>query len=113
MGNGYPDGIGCEAFDFEVLETVWRETTNSYNREHLATNFYDYMAHKPAEPDRYCCLVPEDQMLSRVARFKAAGLNTVAWWKPGNASICLKLRIVWVLDGRVGLLVVVRPFMRR
>jgi len=75
-----------------------------------------YMQWQKSRPLMYGALhnsVPEDQMLSRVARFKAAGLNTVAWWKPGNASICLKLRIVWVLDGRVGLLVVVRPFMRR
>lgn len=29
--------------------------------------------------------VPEDQVLERAHRFKAAGLNTLIWWKPANA----------------------------
>jgi len=29
--------------------------------------------------------VPEDQLTHRMQRFKAAGLNTIIWWKPGNA----------------------------
>ena len=47
-----------------------------------------YMQWQKSRPLMYGALhnsVPEDQMPSRVARFKAAGLNTVAWWKPGNA----------------------------
>ena len=47
-----------------------------------------YMQWQKSRPLMYGALhnsMPEDQMPSRVARFKAAGLNTVAWWKPGNA----------------------------
>jgi hypothetical protein len=29
--------------------------------------------------------VPEDRLGTRMGRFRAAGLNTVIWWKPGNA----------------------------
>jgi spore coat polysaccharide biosynthesis protein SpsF len=52
-GNGYPDGIGAEVFNFEVLEDVWKRCVDPLKREHLAMNFYDYGAQKPIEPDRY------------------------------------------------------------
>ena len=29
--------------------------------------------------------VPEDALPARIARFRAAGLNTIVWWKPANA----------------------------
>ena len=29
--------------------------------------------------------VPEDHLAERAQRFRAAGLNTLVWWKPGNA----------------------------
>ena len=30
--------------------------------------------------------VPTDQLAARAQRFKSAGLNTLIWWKPGNAQ---------------------------
>jgi spore coat polysaccharide biosynthesis protein SpsF len=53
MGNGYPDGIGAEIFDFRALEIVWREVKDPYNREHIATNFYDYIGRRPASPGKF------------------------------------------------------------
>jgi len=50
MGNGYPDGIGVEAFTFKALEEVWKTETDSEKREHVALNFYDYVNDKiPSE----------------------------------------------------------------
>ena len=46
MGNGYPDGIGVEAFTFKALEEVWKTETDSEKREHVALNFYDYVNDK-------------------------------------------------------------------
>ena len=37
-GNGYPDGIGVEAFSFSSLETIWSNETNLEKREHVALN---------------------------------------------------------------------------
>lgn len=34
--------------------------------------------------------VPEDHLTQRMNRFKAAGLNTVIWWKPNNAMHMFK-----------------------
>jgi spore coat polysaccharide biosynthesis protein SpsF len=53
MGNRYPDGIGAEVFDLSSLEWVWRETHDPFHREHLATNFYDYIGQKPAPTNRF------------------------------------------------------------
>lgn len=39
--NGYPDGIGCEVFNFDALERVWKTSTSPRNREHPHTNFYE------------------------------------------------------------------------
>jgi spore coat polysaccharide biosynthesis protein SpsF len=41
--NGWPDGIGVEAFAFAALEEVWRTVDDAYRREHVAVNFYDYV----------------------------------------------------------------------
>jgi len=41
-GNGYPDGLGAEAFDRQKLEEVWRITTDPRHREHPHTYFYDH-----------------------------------------------------------------------
>lgn len=41
-GNGWPDGIGVEAFTVAALEEVWRTVTAAQGREHIAANFYDY-----------------------------------------------------------------------
>ena len=42
MKNGYPDGIGIEAFTFSSLEKIWNQESNFYKREHVALNYYDY-----------------------------------------------------------------------
>ena len=43
MDNEYPDGIGVEVFNFDSLEYIWKNIKNPVNREHIATNFYDYL----------------------------------------------------------------------
>ena len=42
FGNGYPDGIGAEMVDFEILEKTWLSETDQHKREHVHLNFYDY-----------------------------------------------------------------------
>ena len=42
-GNRYPDGIGVEAIDFRALKLAHYENHAHQNREHVATNFYDYI----------------------------------------------------------------------
>jgi spore coat polysaccharide biosynthesis protein SpsF len=42
QGNGYPDGLGAEVFDFETLEGLNRLTTDPRNREHPHTYFYEH-----------------------------------------------------------------------
>ncbi len=41
-GNGYPDGIGVEIFNFKALKKIWKFQKNKRFREHIALNFYDY-----------------------------------------------------------------------
>ena len=41
-GNQYPDGLGAEVFDFEKLEDLWKITSDSRNREHPHTYFYEH-----------------------------------------------------------------------
>lgn len=53
FGNGYPDGIGAEVFNFKTLEEVWRINSDPQKREHLHLNFFDYKSQKPTNPDRY------------------------------------------------------------
>jgi spore coat polysaccharide biosynthesis protein SpsF len=42
--NGYPDGIGAEMMDFEILESAWLSETDLDKREHVHLNFYDYIS---------------------------------------------------------------------
>lgn len=53
LGNGYPDGIGCEAYRYPVLEALWRDCADPWLREHVNLSFYDYAAGKAVNPDRY------------------------------------------------------------
>jgi spore coat polysaccharide biosynthesis protein SpsF len=46
MNNGYPDGIGVEAFSFSSLEKIWNNESNAEKREHVALNYYDYINDK-------------------------------------------------------------------
>jgi spore coat polysaccharide biosynthesis protein SpsF len=41
-GNGYPDGIGAEMFDFSLLSEARDRNTAQYQREHVHRNFFDY-----------------------------------------------------------------------
>jgi len=59
MGNGYPDGIGIEAFAYSALEEIWRTETDAHKREHVATNFIDYASGIPANPLRYPVQTPQ------------------------------------------------------
>lgn len=58
MGNGYPDGIGIEAFDYWALEEIWRTETDAHKREHVAANFIDYASGIQVNPDRYPVQTP-------------------------------------------------------
>jgi spore coat polysaccharide biosynthesis protein SpsF len=51
--NRWPEGIGVEAFGYEVFEAVWRTVNDRHGREHLATNFYDYLNQRPAQHSRF------------------------------------------------------------
>ena len=53
FGNGYPDGIGAEVFNFEILEEVWQTSSDPEKREHPHLDFFDYKSQQPADPDRY------------------------------------------------------------
>lgn len=41
-GNGYPDGIGAEMFDFSLLAEARERNTELQKREHVHLNFFDY-----------------------------------------------------------------------
>ena len=53
MGNGYPDGIGAEIFSYHSLEYIWENVHDPYHREHVATNYYDYLNNKHAEHTKF------------------------------------------------------------
>ena len=40
--SGYPDGIGAEMFDFELLEHAYKHHHKPCQREHVHLNFFDY-----------------------------------------------------------------------
>ena len=47
--NGYPDGIGAEIFDFELLRIARNKNANPMQREHLHLNFFDYTTGKAVD----------------------------------------------------------------
>ena len=53
LGNGYPDGIGAEVFDFWTLEEVARSVSDPAKREHVHLNYFNYDQQQPVRPDRY------------------------------------------------------------
>ena len=60
LGNGYPDGIGVEAFTFNSLEKIWKEEFDPERREHISLNYYDYINDKlpsnsPFSVGTVCC----------------------------------------------------------
>lgn len=51
--SGYPDGIGAEVFDFELLKHVHETVTDRFKREHVHLNFYDYENSKAVDICRF------------------------------------------------------------
>jgi spore coat polysaccharide biosynthesis protein SpsF len=52
-GSGYPDGIGAEIFDFELLEEISADFSDSKKREHIHLNFFDYATQKAVD-ENWC-----------------------------------------------------------
>jgi spore coat polysaccharide biosynthesis protein SpsF len=46
----YPDGIGAEIFDFELLAHAWRNNSDPRRREHVHLNFFDYGTQRAVDP---------------------------------------------------------------
>lgn len=51
--NGWPDGIGVEAFTFASLELIWNTVGDAHGREHIASNYYDYLGQRPLPDARF------------------------------------------------------------
>ena len=49
LGNGYPDGIGVEVYNFNALEIVWKECTDPKKREHVNLSYFDYASQQPVD----------------------------------------------------------------
>jgi spore coat polysaccharide biosynthesis protein SpsF len=52
-GSKYPDGIGAEVFDFELLEEVVEDFSDARKREHVHLNFFDYFTQQPVN-EKWC-----------------------------------------------------------
>ena len=53
FGNGYPDGIGAEVFDFATLEQVRAQCSDAMRREHPHLNFFDYAVQAAVDGEHY------------------------------------------------------------
>jgi spore coat polysaccharide biosynthesis protein SpsF len=49
----YPDGIGAEIFDFELLEEAFEDFSDSSKREHVHLNFFNYSTQKAID-EKWC-----------------------------------------------------------
>jgi spore coat polysaccharide biosynthesis protein SpsF len=49
--SGYPDGIGAEIFDYSLLRIVQETVTDSFSREHVHLNFFNYETNKAVNSD--------------------------------------------------------------
>jgi spore coat polysaccharide biosynthesis protein SpsF len=49
----YPDGIGAEIFDFELLEEASEDFSDSSKREHVHLNFFNYSTQKAID-EKWC-----------------------------------------------------------
>jgi len=65
-GSKYPDGIGAEIFDFELLEEISADFSDSKKREHIHLNFFDYATQKAV--DEIWCPISTVQCPSEFAR---------------------------------------------
>jgi spore coat polysaccharide biosynthesis protein SpsF len=52
-GSQYPDGIGAEIFDFELLEEASEDFSDSSKREHVHLNFFNYATQKAID-EKWC-----------------------------------------------------------
>lgn len=52
LGNGYPDGIGAEVFDFAALARVHDTVTDPERREHVHLSFFNYKDQAPVDGTR-------------------------------------------------------------
>ena len=50
-GSGYPDGIGVEIFNIELLKEIFFHDYDSKKREHLHLNFFNYESGKAVDPE--------------------------------------------------------------
>lgn len=46
FNSGYPDGIGAEVFNIDLLEDAWKNNLDKKFREHVHLNFFDYETQK-------------------------------------------------------------------
>lgn len=53
FGSGYPDGIGAEVLNLDILEEIWRTADDPNKREHLHLSFFDYKTQAPANPSKF------------------------------------------------------------
>lgn len=51
--SGYPDGIGAEFFNFNLLKEVWKKNKSSLQREHVHLNFFNYVDDKGVD-ENWC-----------------------------------------------------------
>jgi len=49
FGSKYPDGIGAEIFDFNLLEEVYNKENDERKLEHVHLNFFDYSKEKAVD----------------------------------------------------------------
>ncbi|MBO72151.1 MAG: hypothetical protein CMD35_00910 [Flavobacteriales bacterium] len=49
--NGYPDGIGAEIFDYDMLLFAKNKNPDAINREHIHLNYFDYSSGRPVDSD--------------------------------------------------------------
>jgi len=100
----YPDGIGAEIFDFELLEQVHRSEIDSHKREHVHLNFFDYSTQKPVNDD--WCPVSTINCPSAFARPDLIlDVNTIEQYQylakmyndlyPSNSNFSIKEIIEW------------------
>ena len=49
FGSNYPDGIGAEIFDFNLLEEAYKKENDKEKLEHVHLNFFDYSTEKAVD----------------------------------------------------------------
>ena len=88
-------------FVSSTLAHAWYPYSDKYN---------DWQADRPFVIGALHNSLPEDHLVERMARFRAAGLNTVIWWKPGNSHHVFEAAheagLQWACGSRGGLGVV-------